>query len=155
MESLIVSSEVFTFTPVSLILPLWYYSLLDVCKLTTIRGNFYSELLGEISWFNRLIFIFYWLLWWAGNWMLSTKIRVHQNSFGEGFPCDSPELATLSYLNIFNLVVNAKTCRLRCVMLISVLYKMSWREVVMKLKVKNLTFLVKTLWQALRESNKK
>ena len=151
MESLIVSSEVFTFTPMSLILT----SVILLTPWCVQAHDNPWHFLFRITRWNFLVLMdwflfFYWILWWAGTWMLSTQICVHQNSFGEAFPCDSPELATLSYVNIFNLVVNAKICRLRCVMLISVLYKMSWREVVMKLKVKNLSFLVKTLWQALR-----
>ena len=48
---------------------------------------------------------------------------VNQNSFDEGFTCDNPGLARLSYVNIFRIVdlmVNAKIYRLRYIILISV-----------------------------------
>ena len=49
----------------------------------------------------RFLFVITEVLWWAGNWKLSTQKFVNQNSFDKVFPCDNPGLARLSYVNIF------------------------------------------------------
>ena len=52
-------------------------------------------------------------------------------------------------------MINGKICRLIFMILMAVSSKMLWKVVVMKLKVKNLMFLIKTLSKGLKESNNK
>ena len=50
--------------------------------------------------YDTLVFICFYRLFMV-SWILSAQKYVNQNSFDEGFPCDNPELARLSYVNIF------------------------------------------------------
>ena len=140
-----------------LILTLWYHSDLGVqqclVKITASRGNFSPpnitwNFLFMKDWF---LFIFTDFVSWAGNWMFSTKNLVNQSTFDKGFPCVNLGLARLSYVNLFqDSRTHWSTLVLHWNLLLS---KTSWRVVVMKLKVNNLTFFVNKLWQCFWKSN--
>ena len=100
----------------------------------------------KIDWF---LFVFAEFLWYTGNWMLSTQF-FNKNSFDEGFPCDNAGLARLPCVNIFQDSRPQWSTRQWSVSYVSICFYLKDSGelvvvVVIKLKVMNLIFLIKTL----------